>query len=255
MQLQKGCRLFDFRLGKDSKNELYLTHTFLVNKFSDALMQVKNFLLQNPKEIVVINLKIDFVYQSFINNDDKTLAIDLMQNILGEFINNEISMTMDTTMKTLLECNNRCIIYCHDFDSAVNKVNFKINSNDQEIWPNKPEQDAVIAFLRETIGSYKITNYTYVSLNSTPDAKSIVGDIFTGRNLVTNGRQIQEKYGEEVLRLCSLNGVSGIIFDSPKDEIVQIFVSTLHMVQEEIFTPLGMNTQEIDITKDFSVWI
>jgi hypothetical protein len=222
MQLQKGCRLFDFRLGKDSKNELYLTHTFLVNKFSDALIQVKNFLLKHPKEIVVINLKVDFAYRNFINNDDKKIAIESIHNILGGVINNEISMTMDTTIKTCIELNNRCIIYCHDFDSAVNKINFKINSDNQEIWPNKPQQDAVMAFLRDQILNNSYKKMTYVSFNTTPDAKSIVSDIFTGRNLIKNGREIQKKYGEELLHLQSANKtVCGIIFDSPTDLFMQ----------------------------------
>lgn len=223
-QLESGTRLLDFRLGKDDKGELCLSHTFVLGTFKESLQQVKTFLEKHPDEVVVINLKVDSPYSDSISKEDQENAAKMINAELGHLMKDNISIS-NTSIKGLVEKGNRAVVYANLNLSSQSLGKIKAGSS-HEIWPNKTQEKDVVSAVKTEITKPDNANLAgkeliYASLNTTPNTGSIIKGVFTD-NLVKRGKHIQDKEGEKFLDIQSQKtNLSGVILDSPTPKFVQ----------------------------------
>jgi hypothetical protein len=120
-QLSQGIRYLDLRvIYKDDKKDFYTVHGLYGPKLDDVLAQIKSFLLQNPKEIIVIQIG-DLRYMPNGEKDHEAIGLKL-KNVFGDLMVPRNDGVL-TPIKTLWENNTRVFVI-YDADSAVSKFPF-----------------------------------------------------------------------------------------------------------------------------------
>ena len=119
-QLNNGIRAFDFRIA-EKDNICYGFHTFLGSELKPSLDDIKTFLKQNPKEIILLSVRTD---------DD--LCKDLIDDSLNDkiFHYNPTDNLKNLTLEDLWARNKNVII--SDWQNSKIIISDWLNSYDEE---------------------------------------------------------------------------------------------------------------------------
>lgn len=239
-QLNKGVRQFDFRLAMGSDGECYLSHTFLCDKLEVELSKINAFLEKNTQEIVIINVKFDYAHRGAFNEDNKNKIANLFNEIMDKKLKLKTSDESSTlpTIDEMQKSGQRVIICC---ESLKDKGDQFIWQSD-EIWPNKTEERDVVPEIEKELLKIKETDHgdstqlIYASLNTTPDAKTVIIRTLQNKSLIKAGREIQK----DCLTTCleavtqfnsqpeSKNKLSAVMFDSPSKRTARTIIIENH---------------------------
>ena len=221
-QFKNGVRLFDIRVAKNESNEIYISHTFLLCKFSEFLQQIKYCLDTYPTEVITINIKIDHPYKPIFTIDDLRQVFQEVEDTVGPYII-PIKTSIDS-LNQLLSIQKRLVVYCN-LDQNLSCTNALIRVNkSHELWPNETTCEKMIEKLKKQLefsqrhfpGSRE---FTYMSFNTTVDAKSVVKGIFTMDSNIKMSKCTQKCLKTFLNEQNYLP--SGIIIDSPTQKSIQ----------------------------------
>lgn len=218
-QLEMGVRNFDFRIGCNDEGELYFSHSFLCLPVDEALKQVKEFQELHPKEILVLNFKVDYPFRDVAHLEE--IAIEHITTSLG---NNAIKNgSYDSSLLELqqegsyfLNFYARNSLLITDESAKV----FNINKT-HELWPNTAELEKIAPKLIEQIEALDSVNnkYIYGSYILTADKDLIIAGIFSNKNIEYYAVKLDEKH-EEILSLKSISNISALNVDYVSSDLI-----------------------------------
>jgi hypothetical protein len=253
-QLQNGVRMFDFRLAKDSNGTLRLGHTFLLNTLEDYCKKIATFTDAHKGEVLMINIKPDSPYSGVLSDEDKKKAYEIISNTLGEKILPNTKEIGTINQLTENGTQSKIILYTSGMD--VNDCTIaRIGNKSKELWPNKVHTKDALSELerqREDFANNKGhdgTEFTYASLNTTPDAKSIVKKVLFS-DLIKSGKKIQQKGLTDFLNHDILP--AAVMMDSPNANSIQQIVLRNVKGKEE-FAKHMSQTQDLQLSQQPTV--
>ena len=124
-----------------------------------------------------INLKVDSPYSDIVSEKDKRNAAEMINTELSGLMKDNVSITT-ISVKDLVETGNRAIVYANLGLDTQHLGNVKAG-NSHEIWPNKTLEKDVITAVKAEADKGCNQELVYASLNTTPDANTIVKRVFT----------------------------------------------------------------------------
>ncbi|CAH1183234.1 unnamed protein product [Phaedon cochleariae] len=150
-QLVSGIRYLDFRIGYYEKEGFYLNHDLVrVTKILPLLQDIKKFLQQAPKEIVVL----DFHRFPFPTNFSLSLHrkfVDLIYSELGAFAVPSVDMEIGKgpTLNDIWKKNKNLII-CYA-DKTTVRENYFLWHPLSQYWGNTKSESVLKSFLEKSI--------------------------------------------------------------------------------------------------------
>ncbi len=126
-QLIMGTRYFDLRVNK-TDDDYYLYHEFFDGeKFLDALIDLKDFIQENPSELLILD------FQHFKNNSEDDV-IKLIEKYLVKEDLVVKNQTLDSDLKyvselTLGKVRGKCLILFGHHDELTNEVDYLFSRN------------------------------------------------------------------------------------------------------------------------------
>lgn len=196
-QLDKGVRLFDFRLALGKDNRFYLAHTFLCCDLEAALTDIASFLEAHSQEIVVLNVKPDWPHRAvFHDPKNRKQVVDLFDAKLQDKICKPPQGQNPPKLPSInaMLAKNHRVILCGDELGLWPDSHWQMH----EVWPDTQQERSVLPTMQEKLKQSKADVYSamYIGLETTPDTKTILLMLaqhpFTGQSLLQAGQQIQQ---------------------------------------------------------------
>jgi hypothetical protein len=161
-QLNAGIRSLDIRISSNN-NIFYISHTFVCIKFIDALEQIKNFITENPSEIIIINIKPDYPNRHVV----EPLKNDIMY-LVNLYLNKYIISNKYIYNKSYDEIinNNKNIIFF--YKGLSNGLKFK------DYWMNKTKKNEWLQKYNNTILNTEQNKIKNIQLTLTPNIYYII---------------------------------------------------------------------------------
>lgn len=216
-QFKNGVRLFDIRLSKDDSNIYFISHSFYLCELEEFLSSIGIILKKYPKEIIVINFKIDFAFRDYINNEDIESIFSLVKAKLGEFI---LPSSVNINNLTIRNCTKQLIVY---FNGSLHNSRELIRlQRSHELWPEATTNEDMLIRLNEKLNYYidnvKQHEFIYASFNTTPDKKEIIKGVFKLSDLIKRSQNLQSLFSNFLRNAQYIP--NGFIFDAPSQDTV-----------------------------------
>jgi len=198
-QLKRGIRCFDLRLSSKSDiQEYYITHSFVLLTLVDGLQQIKRFLDETTKEIVVVTVSSDWVNRDFY---DGTNIINVIETVMGK----NLIATEFKTLEQMLADGERVI-----FLQGANVP-----------WIDTDSTDVKYNFLVREYDKFQSYGYNILSFTLTPNKKTVFkGILMPWTNIKTMDKGIHKKYYEFNKYFIKPINTSCIMFNFPDDNII-----------------------------------
>ena len=214
-QLKSGVRMFDFRVAKDAKGEIYLAHSLLCQPLAKSLEAIKAFKKEHPEEIIIINIKPDNLAKQLGSDKDFVRKLEKqISSAVGEFCLNNATRDFE-----VLNSQKKApiIFSAQDFKNAT-PAGVLSSSLTKEIWPNT-DNPANLQEKLEDVAKKKATESQskskkplyYLSGALTPNVKTILKNFFSRGN-----KDLAAKAPEVTIPSCLTQGdyrVVGVMQD------------------------------------------
>lgn len=198
-QLQQGIRCLDLRLSyKKDTNEYFITHSFVLLSLKDGIQQIKKFLNETSKEVVIVTIKDDWNHRY---DYDGSNVINTIKGILG-------AEKVTTRFKPLQEMlmNDERVILLERFNAP---------------WIQTDNADIKYDFLLEEYSKFNTLNYNILSFTVTPDVKTVLKRLpIPCKDIQTLSKDIHKKFDEFKEGTPYPVNTSCIMFDYPTDELI-----------------------------------
>lgn len=204
-QLKMGIRCLDLRLSYDKKiNDYYVTHSFVLLSITDAFEQIKKFLYEHNKEVVVVTIKDDWTHR---HNYDNSYLMNKIHSVINQ---NNITRDTDKTYGEML-ANNLKMILLTRFNAP---------------WIDTDNADVKYNFLLKELSDFNSYNYNILSFTVTPQPKNIVlGILAPCTNIKTISNNIHKKFNTFHNEQPKPNNTSCIMFDYPNNDLIKTVIT------------------------------
>lgn len=242
-QLNMGIRSFDLRVTYSSPlkkyipipstdTNYYITHTFVCETLDSVLDQFETFLINNPSEIVVIQIKPDFINESSITIDQDNEIVNKFVTKFGSLLTPETSIF--PSYNYMIE-NKQQIIFSYQNLNNTPKVSQNWSaSHFNEPWDNTSNLTTKEQDMDVDMNNFQLNDSTFnaISFTLTPQTSDVVSDIlkrvFLPCCFKSNFNSV-EKMAEEIENYFNdfvqkyklkLNYLSSFTFDFPQQDYI-----------------------------------
>lgn len=204
-QLTQGIRVLDLRLSyKHDTNEYFVTHSFVLIPLVKAMEQIKKFLDETTKEVVIITIKEDWTHR---HDYDGSNAISTIEKV---FEKNTITRTFKPLQEMLM--NDERIVLLERFNAP---------------WIKTDKASVKYEFLLEEYTRFNSFEYNILSFTVTADVKTVLKRLlFPCKDIKTLSKDIHKKYPEFNTGNPHPVNTSCIMFDFPTDELVNLVIQS-----------------------------
>ncbi len=155
-QLTLGIRFFDLRVAFDSSGQALITHGLVSMGLQPALNEISSFILQHPKEVILIAYELSFDYQANrLTPDQRVKKKQEVQQLLNDHFG-EAMISFSSQRRF------------SDFWGAGKSV--MLLEEYQNFWPNQDRVEAVKAYLDQSLQSQNLDLFRNVQLILTPSS-------------------------------------------------------------------------------------
>eukprot|EP01097_Dermamoeba_algensis_P010622 TRINITY_DN7920_c0_g1_i1.p1 TRINITY_DN7920_c0_g1~~TRINITY_DN7920_c0_g1_i1.p1 ORF type:complete len:384 (-),score=70.00 TRINITY_DN7920_c0_g1_i1:131-1282(-) len=232
-QLTAGIRYIDFRAGFTGAE--WATFHFEVGKtVKELLLQVVQFLDENPKEIVVIEVSV-FLADSPTPGEEEQLA-ETIESVLGNYLFPRQD-SLSFTVGQMVASGKRALVTFSVPDSLPQHPKLWPSSTIWNTYANTDKLDTMIAFNKKTVMEFNQYNWTNilfkVSWTLTPVVSTVLEGLAPGRphSLIELADTANHSPFDQFVAYCQ----------SQKFKIGQIFIidhfetsNILHVVQQNL---------------------
>src|SRR3989338_1703397 len=155
-QLEQGIRAFDFRIFYHPEyQEFFMSHSFATVSMRIVLTHIRDFMLDHPGEVLVIEMNDDKEHAQLTNpkNED---AISIVQSILGDWL---IPTNTSLSLENLVFSQKR-ILFTFLGNLSNTYENVWHNGTVVEFWPNEPEPNASLQVIEDYLPNMSTPNET-----------------------------------------------------------------------------------------------
>ena len=169
-QLTKGIRYFDLRIGKKQNSEdLFLLHGLYGNKLEEILEEIKAYMDDHPKEVVLLDLNHFYNMTEFDHKQCMSMILEILGYKMCPLLDME-SVTLDI----LWDSNLQALVFYHS-SIAVDNHQFWPGSSIPSPWPNVCDVKKMLSYLEARYKQPRDKNHFYVTQGIlTPDAGCII---------------------------------------------------------------------------------
>ncbi|KXJ09890.1 PI-PLC X domain-containing protein 2 [Exaiptasia diaphana] len=174
-QLKAGIRYLDLRVAKRPKDGTYrVVHGLYGATLSEMLAQVKTFLKECPKEIVIL----DFNHFYGMTSQDHTIFSNSIKSAFGKTLRPPGSQGVNVTLKELWENNENILAFYLDAETVKNNPCFWPNSKIYSPWANTSDLNTLLHFLENETESKLPPEDLHIAQGLlTPNAKVLLANI------------------------------------------------------------------------------
>lgn len=236
-QLEKGIRLLDFRVsnaGTAEKPIFVLSHTFGCCEYEQAIKEVRDFLAENPSEVVVISASLDAenkntmveVEEKFIELTKKTLS-----NHLAPVSNHDdiISNLSGKVVYQYEEAEGRPITNTEGLIKSGKGIL-------KDIWPNITDADKLNSKIKQDYKKEAEGLPAFASHVLTPNISMIAKNPFS--SIKSSSKKVEKPLREMLHEIYQedkkqnsndVKHLRGLTLDFPTDEMVKSIVLLNHL--------------------------
>ena len=157
-QLKAGIRYFDLRVAtKEETEDLYFAHNLYGHKIEDSMNEIKQFLDEHPKEIVLLDFNHFYGMTEFKHKQFLSLLLEIFGYRMCPFIDTE-----SVTLEMLWESELQVIIFYHSC-LVTEYLQFWPGCQMPSPWADTTDLNELLSFLEDNIKAGRPEDTFYVS--------------------------------------------------------------------------------------------